>query len=871
MLVKKYYLSLLFTVGLMLINFTCLSQSSFLDQSLKSGTGSYNLSQLLDLLRSEGIPLAYSSDKLPNLSIQLNENETPRSLLQRLKRERIIDFSYSGPLILLSEYIEKKYTINGVIKDAGTGEYLIGAYVQLNQSTVGTITNGYGYYSLTVPEGEYTISIKHIGYKEYHTTIDLNQHTNLSISAEPTITTLEEVEINSITSDINVTSSIPSTTRININNKEGQIPYLLGAVDLIQNALLHPGISTTGEDASGIHVRGGRVDQNLILLDEATIYNPNHYIRVSIFNPEAVNDIKVLKGFIPPSYGGRTSSVIEVRQKEGNAKKLSYSGSVGPFSTRALIEGPFRKGKSSFLASVRQSLINLNINDFGGTSVRRDRFSFTDVNLKVNAKPNKYNTYYLSGYIGSDRNAFGLSSKSNWGNKMMNFRWNHVFSPRVFSNLSSYVSEYSYRNENFEEPGAFVSTSRIVDYSVKADLTYSFNPNNNVNFGFSTIFHRLKPGDREPFDETISSTNTIRLDTEHALESGSYLNHELEYGNFTFNYGLRYSFFHNFGPDQVRVYQSGVPFAESTITDTLSFAQNEVIQFYHHAEPRVSINWKLREATSLKASYSKMVQYLHLISNTLAPSPTDIWKLSDYHILPSITHQYTLGLYKNFKQNMWESSAEVYYKENLNNIDYREGADLIFNENIETEIITSRGRAYGLELYLAKKYGPVTGWLSYTLSRTENRIDPDNTSVFIVTNFDKPHNLSTSWVMKLSDRLSISSNFTYSTGIPLILPRDKYIFEGNLVPFFGLTNLSRLPDYHRLDFSLTLQGKKLRKNGAPRKFKSYWVFSLYNVYNRKNVNNYFFRESADNSGLGEIVQYSIFGAIIPGITYNFKF
>ncbi|MEM6831863.1 MAG: TonB-dependent receptor, partial [Bacteroidota bacterium] len=542
----------------------------------------------------------------PQVRVDLLGDETPRSLLTNLQQNQIINFKIADPLILISEYVLKKYTINGTIKDTKNGESLIGASIQLNNSTLGTITNGYGYYSLTVPEGSYAVHVSHVGFRKFETQIDLRQNINLNVSMAPSVTKLEEVQINSISSNVNISSSVPSVTRIKINDKGDQIPYLLGAVDLIQNAFLHPGISTTGEDANGFHVRGGRVDQNLILLDEATIYNPNHYIQVSIFNPEAVNDVKILKGFIPPSYGGRASSVVEVRQKEGNTKKMSYSGGIGPFSARALVEGPFRKGKSSFLASVRQSLLNLDVNDFASTSVRRDRFSFTDVNLKINSKPNKYNSYYLSGYFGNDRNAFGLNSLSNWGNRMVNFRWNHVFSPRIFSNLSSYVSEYSYRNESFDEPGSFVSRSRIVDYSVKSDITYSFNPKNNLNFGFSSIFHRLKPGDREPFIFSTVDINTIRLDTEHGLESGTYLNHELELGRFSFNYGLRYSLFHSFGPDDVRVYEAGLPFSDSTIIDTVSFSKREVIKFYNHAEPRLSLNWRLLDHTSLKASYSKM-------------------------------------------------------------------------------------------------------------------------------------------------------------------------------------------------------------------------------------------------------------------------
>lgn len=828
------------------------------------------LVEVLQEIKEQGVAIAFSADRLGNNEVSISSQETVRSVLQRLQGLEIIRYKLVNERIIVTKYEPIKFTFNGILKDAETGEYLIGANIHIEGTNLGTTTNGYGYYSLTMPEGTYEITVSHIGYTSHFAQIVLDKNIYLSLSMSSATVQLEEVQINSISDDFNISSSIPSINKIEISNAPGRIPYLLSEVDVIQNALLQPGISTVGEDANGFHVRGGRVDQNLVLLDEATIYNPNHIANVSIFNPEAVNDVRIFKGFIPPSYGGRTSSVVEVRQNEGNTQKVSYSGGIGLLSARGLVEGPITKGTSSFLVSARQSIINPSIDDFASTSVRRNRISFQDVNLKINSKPSTKDAFYLSGYFGNDRNTAGLSSIRNWGNSTANFRWNHLFSPQIFSNLSAFVSEYSYRVESAEEPGAFVSRSRIVNYSLKSDLTYSPNPNSAFNFGFASIFHRLKPGDREPFD-TNATTNTISLDTEHGVESALYLSHEVGLGALQLHYGLRYSTLHNIGPEEVRVYAPDGPLNDTTVIDTLFFERNELVKLYQNAEPRVSVNWRINEATSLKAAYSKTAQYLHLISNTLAPAPTDIWKLSDTYIPPSVSHQYTLGVYKNFKKNMWESSAEVYYKDNLRSIAYKNGADLIFNENVETELIIGRGRAYGLELYAEKKYGKLTGWVSYTLSRSETRLEEDNERTFVLNNFDKTHDFSTTWVLQLSDRVSASGNFLISTGIPITLPSDKYLFENNIVPHFTERNKSRLPAYHRLDLSVKLRGKKFKKDGSARKNRDFWIFSIYNAYSRRNTNAYFFRASETNPGRAEIVQYSLFGTIIPSVAYNFKF
>ncbi|MEP5611496.1 MAG: carboxypeptidase-like regulatory domain-containing protein [Cyclobacteriaceae bacterium] len=863
------YKSLILLLALMYSCFHGSSQTA-LDSLISIQSGKYQLKPTLQTIKNSGIPLAFSTNKLPNVEVSIRKGESIRNFLERHHEEEIFSHHIENSQILITKYQPRKFTLNGLIRDTESNEHLIGANIQIKGTDFGGTTNGYGYYSITLKEGEYNVIISHIGYKSYRTKVDLKSNTYFSFSISPNVVQLEEVEISSISNDANITSNIPSVSRISVDQGSVLTPYLLGEVDVVQNALLQPGIKAIGEDAGGIHIRGGRVDQNLVLLDEAPIYNPIHVGQVSVFNPEAINDVRIFKGFIPPAYGGRASSVIEVRQREGNKNENSFSGGIGLLSARLLAEGPIKKGKSSFLASARHSLFNPSIESFGNTSVRRSRIRFRDLNLKINSNPNERNTYYLSGYSGKDRNSVGFNSIRNWGNSTVNFRWNHLFTPKVFSNFSAFISEYTYKVENEEKPGAFVSTSKIVDYSIKSDFTYSFNPTNEINFGFSSVFHRLKPGDREPFD-VDANTNTIRLDTEHGLESGSYISQQIKVGPIGFNYGFRYSMFHNFGPEEVRRYAPNTLPADSSVIDTVSFSPGELIKFYHNLEPRAAINWKVSRNSSVKISYSKTVQYLHLLSNTRAPAPTDIWKLADTFVPPTVSQHYSIGFYKNLQENMWESSIEFYFKDIDRDISYRNGADLVFNENIETELLFSEGRAYGMEIYFKKKYGKLTGWLSYSLSRSETRFEEDGQAKFLLNDFDKTHDFSTTWALEISERASASSNFIFATGIPVTLPSDKYSFENNLVPHFVERNQSRLPSYHRLDLSFKWKAKKTKKDGSARKNENFWVFTLYNVYARRNVNSYFFQESNNNPGLGEIVEWSIFGGIVPGITYSFKF
>lgn len=846
------------------------AQTPFNDRPI-GFSGNFTIVQAFDSLKKT-TDLAFSKDKLPSRRVKIKKSETVLAFLDRLSAKNLLRYTIARQQIIIRPYIPKSHTINGVLKDQKTGEHIIGANIQIAGTKSGTTTNGYGYFSITLLEGDYEVVFSHVGYITHSMNVVLNKNVYLKPSLSSEIIQLDDVVISSRLENKNVLQHIPSVDDIYIGEAEGRIPYLFGEVDVIQNALLRPGIKVIGEDASGFHVRGGGDDQNLTLFDEATVYNPNHLNGlVSIFNPEAVNNIKIYKGYAPPSFGGRASSIVEVRQKEGNNKKISYSGGIGYVSARALVEGPIKKGKSSFLVGGRQSLLGLSLSDFGSSSVRRNRVSFQDLNLKLNSKPNTNNQFYLSGYLGNDRNAVGLSSVRRWGNRVANFRWGHLYSPQLFSNISTYFTAYNYRIENDTEPGAFVGRSRIRDFGFKADYFYTFKTSNELIFGFSSTLHDLLPGIREPFDPDDSSTNLIELERERGFESALYIGHDFTLNKLNFNYGLRYSTLHNLGSGSVLVYEDDNPLANPIAIDTTVFSKGKLMSSFATWEPRIAINWLINDKNSIKTSFARNAQYIHLISNTLSPAPTDIWKLTEEYIPPLVSEQYSVGFFKNLLNNSWEFSSEIYYKDIANNIQYKNGADLVFNQNIETELVIGDARAYGLEVYLGKRKGKLKGWVSYTLSRAESRIPDNGIDRYVLEDHDKTHDFSTSWSYDLAPRLNASTNFIFNTGIPVTLPTDKFVFEDNLIPNFGLRNSSRIPNYHRLDISLRLQGKERKKNGAERKNKDYWIFTVYNVYSRKNPYSYFFRESETDPGIGEIVQFSIFGTFIPAVTYNFKF
>ncbi len=836
-------------------------------------TGEYSLGHIFRELKNQGLPLAFSQDMIPKSRCIVDRDYTSwTELFNHLRTQERFQYSSKDDLIVLRfNPTSSLKTVRGFVRDKLTGEALIGAIVYKPGTIQGVVTNNYGYFSITLTAEVHMIHVNFVGYRTYQKSYNLAQGGFIEIiELEEKISELNAVTISSIEPDFNISSLIPGINTLDFNT-EGVIPYFLGEVDVLQGATYLPGINTLGEDANGIHVRGGNSDQNLILLDEATIYNPTHLNGlISIFNPQAINNVEIMKGFIPAWHGGRASSVISVIQKEGDDKQFHLTGSIGLVSAKFIAEGPIKKDESSFIFSARQSLFDISPNN--STSSR-----FQDFNGKINWKPNKKNNFYFSGYWGNDRTTNTLDTKSRWGNRNFSLRWNHLFGKRIFANFSSIISEYNYNITQPREAASFIGSSKILDYTLKSDFSVVINPNNEIRVGSSSIMHVLRPGIREPFDIETSSANAIELDSEHGLESAFYISHQATLSRKTsVQYGLRVSNLSIFGADTSFQYDPNSPKSVASIIDTLYFGKNSVIQSNWRVEPRFSLNFKFTSSSSLKMSYTKSNQFIHLVSNTITPSPTDIWKLSDEFIEPTSSQHYSLGYYQNFNNNKYEAYFDLYYKKLENLIDYKDGAQLLFNKTPETELLNAEGKNYGMEFYLKKNKGDLTGWISYTLSRSEQRStstfeeETVNNGNYFPSNNDRTHDLTLTGIYQLNRRISTSIVFNYQSGRPFSLPLGKYEFEGNSVPYFGLRNQNRLPDYHRLDWSLKFSGRTIKRNGKVKLISDYWTFVLYNVYGRNNVYSYLFQKD-QATGFTEIIPNSIFDSLIPAFTYNFKF
>ncbi|MEQ9299637.1 MAG: TonB-dependent receptor [Cyclobacteriaceae bacterium] len=832
----------------------------------------YSVAQLITELESQGYSFSYANDFLDKDRILSVTKDDIAYLIELICGDKL-DYQLMGREILLFKAVKKKYTISGFIRDRSDGEALLGTTIRVLGSTEGIAANDYGYYALSLLPGQYHLAVEYVGYEPLLLDVDLKQDVQLELKLVPARLKLDEVVVTSFESDHEITGIRTSVNKIDMQ-LAGDIPYLLGEVDIYQSALLLPGIRNIGEDASGLNVRGGAVDENLILIDEATIYSSNHfYGLISVFNPDAIKGVTFFKGDVPSTYGGRVSSAIHVRQKEGNDQEMRLSGGLGLVSGRLMLEGPLKKDESSFLISARTSFFDY-VSAISGLD--DSRTNFQDYNAKINWRPNEKNHFYLSSYIGNDNNNDGLLIDRQWGNRTVTGRWNHIFSNRLFSNFTLSYSDYKYEVSNPEESGQFIGSSNVRNYSSKADFTWFISPRSTLEFGSGAILHRLNPGDRLPLNDD-GFNNPVSIDSEHGLEPYVYANFQQNIGErWVMYYGLRYSSFYNFGPEDVYTYLPNQPMERGNITDTTSFSNGELIKDFQNLEPRVSINYNFGTGNTIKASYNRANQYIHLISNTITPSPTDIWKLSDTHIDPSFSDQYTLGYYKLIPELNLDFFAEAYFKSTDNIIEYKEGADLVLNETIETEVIQGNARAYGLELYLRKKVGRFRGWLSYTLSKSERQInavdvtEQINNGDYFPSDFDRTHDFSLSGIYSINDRWTISSNFVYATGRPITFPEGKYVYDNIVLPSFNERNQFRLTDYHRLDISARLEGKKIRSNGKPKKKIDYWTFSIYNLYGRRNAYSYLFRQE-EGSDQAEVVRYSILGTFIPSVTYNFRF
>ena len=787
-------------------------------------------------------------------------------------------------ILFFSTAYAQNVTLSGYIKDASNGEELINASI-VNEKSQGTVTNVYGFYSLTLPAGKYTFTVSYIGYESIEKTLTLKESQTLDFELTEATNQLAEVEVTAKRLDENLNRAEMSTTQLTAKQIKA-IPQFLGEFDVIRSITLLPGVTTVGEGASGFNVRGGKTDQNLILLDQAPVYNSSHIFGFfSVFNGDAVRDLKLYKGGIPAPFGGRLSSVLDVHQKEGNTKEFAGTMGLGLLSSRLMLEGPLVKYKASFMVAGRRSYQDVLLKASPNDDLNSIIANFYDLNAKVNYKFNDKSRLFLSAYYGKD--AFGVPGlvKFDWGNLGLTGRWNYLITDKLFLNVSTIYSDYDYAI-GFDFPQAKIDNIAFIkNQSNKVAFSWFPNAKHQVNYGAEATIY-----DFEPFSTTLDYIDSnlvdinIELQNEYAVEPSIYIEDNWKLNNrLTIRGGLRYSSFYNLGARDVVNYN---PTANGTvrndlITDTTNYGSREIIESFdglQGLEPRLGINYKATENTAIKASYNRMRQYIHLISNTTSSLPIDTWRPAGRYIDPGTADQIALGWNRNFKGGEWQLSIETYYKSMRDLVDFKNGAQPTGVDNIEVALMTGRGRSYGLEMQLDKKIGQLTGWVAYTYSRSQLQVDlgatPEewiNLGNWYSAAQDKPHDVAIVAAYAWKPNISFSGSFIYQTGKPYTYPEAKSEFEGIIYPFALSRNNSRTPAYHRLDLSMDVAIPNKKENGR----KGSWNFGVYNAYARKNAFSIFFEEELDDNGdptgQTKATQLSIFATAIPTITYNLDF
>lgn len=764
-------------------------------------------------------------------------------------------------LLALQVISQNKYTISGYVKDQ-SGEELIGATIYIPQLKTGSVTNVYGFYSITIPEGNYQLDYSYIGYKTETKEINLNKDISLPVSLSEDTKSIEEVIVTAERKNDNVVRTEMSTVKLQAKEIK-KIPALMGEVDIIKAIQLMPGIQSTGEGFSGFNVRGGSPDQNLILFDEATVYNASHLMGFfSVFNNDAIKDLKIYKGDIPAEYGGRLSSLLDIRMKEGNQKKLEATGGIGTISSRLTLEGPIIEDKWSVLVAGRRTYADLFLLFSQDEAIRSNKLYFYDLNLKTNYRINDKNRIFVSGYFGRDVFKFGDLYGFDWGNLTFTARWNHLFSDQLFSNFSVIYSDYDYKMESGQGNNGFKWTSNLKDIKIKGDLTYYPNTRNTIKYGIEAIYHHFNPGFARGTGSESAMYNSLKMPESNALEYAAYISNEHKITpKLTLNYGIRGSVFQNMGESTVYNFDENYEKIDST-----TYKQWEIYNTFYGLEPRLNINYTINQRSSVKASYSRTKQYLHLASNSTAGSPLDVWLPSSPNIEPQLANQVAVGYFRNWLDDMLETSIEFYYKDMDNQIDFKDHADLMLNPELEGEFRIGDAWSYGMELLIRKQEGRFTGWISYTLSKAERKFPDINKGKVYVSVYDKPHNISVVGMYELSPRWNVSATWVYATGAPVTFPSGKYTYENVAVPIYTERNGYRMPDYHRMDLSITLKSKP-KPN---KRFNSDLNLSIYNVYNRHNAWMIYFGEDEDNPDITIAEKVYVF-PIIPSLTWNFYF
>lgn len=755
---------------------------------------------------------------------------------------------------------QSNYTLSGSIKDAAKGEELINAVVKVKGQNLGARSNEYGFFSLTLPEGKYVFVITNIGYVSQEVEIELKQNVSRDFQLESELgktQEIKEVTVSGTRQDANVKDASMGIERL--DPKEiSKLPVLFGEKDIVKTMQLLPGVKSAGEGNAGYYVRGGGADQNLILLDEAPVYNAAHLLGFfSTFNSDAIKDAVLYKGNQPANYGGRLSSVLDIKMNDGNSKRYNVSGGLGLISSRLNVEGPIVKDKSSFLVTARRTYADVFLK--ATKKFKENTLYFYDLNAKLNYRLSKKDRLYLSGYFGRDVLGVGKQFGIDWGNATGTLRWNHIVNEKLFSNTSLIFSSYDYKISIKSGDVDFDILSKIQDYNLKQEFQYFANTRNKVRFGGNIIHHTITPGQVQANSD--AGLNTSHLEPTKSLESSVFvLNEWSATEKLNLNYGIRAVGFSLLG-NGANTYSFN---ADGAVTDTMVYAKNNFYHTYWNVEPRVALSFAYSKTASFKAAYSRNVQNIHVVSNSNSSSPTDVWMSTSLNTKPEISDQFAIGWFKNLKDNMYELNVETYYKKMSNQIDYRNGANTTANEFLEGELLYGIGRAYGLEFIIKKKTGKLTGWFGYTLSKTERQVDGINNNEWYFAKQDRTHDLSIVGIYDISKTLSVSALFVFYTGNAVTFPSGKYEVNGETIYSFTERNASRMPNYHRLDLSLTWYTKNTEK------YESSWNFSIYNAYGRENAYSITFRQNEEDPTKTEAVQTSLF-RWIPAITYNFKF
>lgn len=759
-------------------------------------------------------------------------------------------------------FAQANYTLSGEIRDSKNGEALIGATIYpVENSSKGVTTNSYGFYSLTLPSGSYTIATQYVGYEKNTQSISLVQNRRINIELKESVVSIGEIIVSGDKQNRNITSSQMGNAKINLAEVKN-IPVLFGEKDVLKTIQLLPGVKSAGEGNSGFYVRGGGTDQNLILLDEATVYNPSHVMGFfSVFNSDAIKDVNLIKGGMPAEYGGRLSSVLDVKMNEGNDKEFHVKGGLGLISSHLTLEGPIQKDKSSFMISGRRTYADLFLKLSPNANLKNSSIYFYDLNMKMNFRLGEKDRLFVSGYLGRDdinMLRFSNSFQSMWGNTTGTLRWNHIFSSKLFMNTSLIYSDFTYNMQLGSDSTQVNVQSSIRDFNLKQEWQYYLNSQHSLKAGFNSIYHSFVPG-------SVTGTSTIALQNSdipkrYALENAGFISDEFApTPKLRINAGIRISNFNLLGPTTIYGFdENGVT------TDTTIYAANQNIKTYWGIEPRLSANYILNESGSLKASYARTQQYVHLLSNATSYQSTDLWIPSSSIVKPQIADQYSLGLYKNFKNNLFETSVEVYYKEMQNQIEYKNGAQFVLNKTAEADLVFGKGKSYGIELYAKKRYGKFNGWVSYTLSFTDHTFADIDMGMAFPAKQDRRHEVSVVGIYQLSPRWTLSGTWVYYTGNAVTFPSGKYLADNRIITFYSERNGYRMPDYHRLDLAATWVQNKTKRH------ESSWSFSVYNVYNRMNAYSISFRPSETDPTQTEVVKLSLF-PVLPSVTYSFKF